>query len=114
MNLPNENAPASSQLAQGANLNRRPNTTKFTPRLHRLAYALLSGPRTIRELSDILPTNNPAEYVRQLRAAFGLAIPCERIDSHSQNPESSWYGRYYLATGDREKLSKALAESRGE
>src|SRR5690606_20681380 len=101
-------------LAQGENQIRRRNSTKITPRLHRLAYALLSGPRTVRELTDIIPTNNPAEYVRQLRAAFGLAIDCERIESHSQNPESRWYGRYYLTAVDREKLSKALAESRGE
>lgn len=114
MNLSNENAPAGSQLAQGANQNRHPNTIKFTPRLYRLALALQSGPRTIKELADVIPANNPAEYVRQLRVYFGLEIVCERIRSNSSNSESSWFGRYHLTPTDREILSKALDGFRGE
>lgn len=108
MNPSNENAPASSQLAQGANQNRRRNNTKFTPRLHRLATALLAGPCSVRDLMDLLPSNNVPEYIRQLRALLALTIPCNHVKFVNVDSVSSWYGVYTLTNEDRAKLQAAI------
>lgn len=108
MNPANENAPASLQLAQGANQNRRHNSTKFTPRLHRLASALLAGPRSVRDLMDLLPSNNVPEYIRQLRALLTLTIPCKHVKFITRDSFSSWYGVYTLTPEDRAKLQAAI------
>jgi hypothetical protein len=80
------------------------NTTTISPRLRRLATALLQRPRTVRELCDTIPTNNPAEYVRQLRQEFRLTIPCEHVSFTTIDGTASWHGKYHLTVDDRQKL----------
>ena len=104
----NENAPASSQLAQGANQNTHRNLNNLSPRLHRLVDALFTRPQTIRELIDIIPTNNPAEYVNQLRRRYGLSIPCEHVKFTTCDDGNSWYGVYSLSDKDRAALAQVL------
>src|SRR5690606_35283122 len=61
-----------------SNTSKRRNSNKvLSPRLARLLTALLKKPRTVRQLIDEIPTNNPAEYASILRRRFGLTIPCE-------------------------------------
>lgn len=88
--------------------NSHPNNNRFCPRLCRLALALLEQPRTVRELADVIPTNNPAEYVRRLRQDFGLTIPCEHIRFTTIDQVASWYGEYSLTSADCQKLREAL------
>lgn len=84
------------------------NLTISSPRLRRLAWALLERPRTVRELCLIVPSNNAAEYVRQLRSEYGLTIPCEHISFVTIDGNMSWYGKYSLTEGDRERLEQIL------
>lgn len=84
------------------------NNSKLTPRLHRLARALLTKPQTVRDLIDATKSNNPAEYIRQLRTSYGLSIPCDRVKYITYDGESSWYGLYRLSDADKEKLQAVL------
>jgi hypothetical protein len=77
------------------------NANKLSPRLQRLVSALEDRPHTIRELIDIVPTNNPAEYISHLREDFGLAIHCERVSFITVDGNTSWYGVYHLTDDDR-------------
>lgn len=83
-------------------------STRLPPRLQRLAIALLRRPHTIRELIDIVPSNNPAEYVSQLREGYGLTIICEHVRFVTVDGNTSWHGRYHLTPADREKLGEIL------
>lgn len=111
MSASNEHAPASSQLAQGANQNRPRNSTKFTPRLHRLASALLERPRAIRDLIDVIPTNNPAEYVKQLRRCHGLSIPCQWVKFTTCDGEKSRLGIYHVTESDAAVLQELVSRA---
>jgi hypothetical protein len=84
------------------------NLTTISPRLRRLALALLQQPRTVRELCDTIPTNNPAEYIRQLRHEFGLTVVCEHVSFVTIDGNQSWHGRYHLTDDDRVKLGSAF------
>ena len=106
MNPKNESAPA-----QGADENTQRNSIKLSKRMHRLASALLERPHTVRELIDVIPTNNPAEYIKQLRSSYSLSIPCERIPFVTIDSMHSWHGEYYLTQTDREKVLNALKQS---
>lgn len=87
-----------------ANPTAKPLKKPFSPRLARLARALLDGPCTVRELTAIIPANNPPEYVSQLREDYGLAIPCERVPFITADGHKSWYGLYSLTGRDRKRL----------
>lgn len=88
-----------------------PTPSPLTPRLYRLGRALLRGPRTVRELMPIVPSNNPAEYVSQLRTDYGLTVICEHVPFMTVDGTKSWFGRYRLTTDDRAKL-RALVGGR--
>lgn len=88
--------------------NTHTNHIELPPRLLRLSRALLSSPRSGRELVDIIPANNPAEYVRQLRQGHGLCIPCEHVRCKTVDGGPSWYGVYHLTPEDREKLIESI------
>lgn len=81
------------------------------PRLRRLSLALLKQPHTIRDLEDVIPANNPAEYVRQLRSCYCLKVPCLRISSTTVDGAPSWYGCYHLTSYDREKLQRLIRDA---
>lgn len=85
------------------------NPRKLSPRLARLASALLARPQTVRELIDTIPTNNVSAYVQQLRH-YGLSIPCESVSFITCDGRRSWHGRYDLTAADRSKLNDELAE----
>ena len=104
-----KNAPASYQPTKGAiTKNYASDTTRLPPRLQRLARALLRGACTIRDLIDVIPSNNPAEYISRLREAYGLTIFCERVSFKTVDGNNSWHGKYHLTANDREKLTAIL------
>lgn len=78
----------------------------LSPRLHRLAIALLRAQNgvTVRELMAVIPTNNPSQYVTELRRRYQLCIPMEPISSVTVDGERSWFGLYHLTPSDRETL----------
>jgi len=78
-----------------------------SPRIKRLVESLLAAPQSVRDLIDVIPTNNPAEYVRQLRTMYGLTIPCHHIRFKTLDGTSSWHGEYHLTHEDRKKLEAA-------
>lgn len=114
MTIQNEGSATGSQPAESLTQNRRRNSSKFTPRLHRLASALLAGPRTVRELMDVLPSNNVPEYIKQLREQHGLTIPCEHVKFITVDSVPSWFGRYNLTAEDRQTLNWRLNAEGGQ
>lgn len=85
---------------------------KLTPRLMRLAKALLAHPAGLpREAADrATPASNSPEYIRQLRDRLGLDIPCEMVAFTTCDGEESKRGVYHLTALDREKLARAMLE----
>ena len=75
-------------------------------RIVRLLDALLDGPQTYRALADRIPTNNPAEYIRNARNRMGLVIPLEWIQFTTIDGKKSRYGLYSLTEKDREKIAE--------
>lgn len=106
MRAPNENAPVSSQLDQGALQNTSPHNIRLPIRLKRLARALIEGPRSVRDLTDVIPSNNPPEYVNRLRRIAGLQIPCEKVRYKNNDGEFTWYGQYRATETDVAKLRR--------
>lgn len=114
-----KNAPAITtsrgrgRTAVGAAKSTRSRTTiPLTPRLHRLACALLRRPHSTRELQDCIPANNAPQYIATLRARCGLAIPCEHIKFTAVDGAPSWFGRYSLTAQDRNTLRKLVGGQR--
>lgn len=94
----------SSQPAQGSFQNTQCNSIKLSKREHRIVSALLERPHSPRELMNIAPSNNPAQYILQLRNKLSLTIPCEHIPYKTIDSESSWFGIYSLTDADRAKI----------
>ena len=86
------------------------NTSTLSPRLHRLACALLRRPHSSRELIDVIPTNNPPEYVAQLRREYGLTVGRKTVKYFTVDGKRSWYGLYQLTQSDREKLQGRVSQ----
>ncbi len=86
----------------------RSNPTKLSKRMHRIVLALLDRPHSTRELIDIAPTTNVAQYVKDLRRGYSLSIPCEHIPFVTIDSQPSWYGRYHLTDDDRKKLQDSF------
>lgn len=91
-----------------AALNTRTHSIKLSPRLERLAKALLIGPVTREEADHIAPASNSPQYIAVLRSRLGLSLPCERVPFTTKDGLSSWYGRYHATASDRDKLRFAL------
>lgn len=92
-----------------SNTSKRRNSNKvLSPRLARLLTALLKKPRTVRQLIDEIPTNNPAEYASILRRRFGLTIPCEHKRFITIDGRRSWYGIYRLTVKDKQKAKRLI------
>lgn len=90
------------------------NNSTLTPRLRRLGHALLTGPKTVRDLLRLQIGNNVPEYVRRLRHEHGIEIDCEHIDFVTTDGDKSWYGLYTLTAEGREKLQALLASTNDE
>lgn len=84
--------------------------TPLSPRLRRLALALLDSPQGVtREEADrIAPASNGPHYIHFLRTKLGLEIPCERVPFTTRDGEGSWYGLYRLTRKDRKALREML------
>ncbi len=93
-------APSEAPISNNSELN----INTLPPRLQRLAAALLRKPHTVRELAEIIPSNNPPEYVALLRRKCGLTVGCESVKYLTVDGNQSWYGLYNLTQSDREKL----------
>lgn len=72
---------------------------KYTPHLGQretnLINALTTGPKTSRELMDLIPTNNPAEYVSRINK-LGFCTHTQRKCKPDQSGEFRRYGVYHL------------------
>jgi hypothetical protein len=90
--------------------NMHANTSTLSPRLHRLACALLRRPHSSRELIDVIPTNNPPVYVAQLRRECGLTVGCKTVRYFTVDGSPSWYGLYHLTQSDKEKLQGRVSQ----
>ena len=99
-----------AQNNSNLNCNKKPT---LTPRLTRLGIALLNGEPTPRDLIDIIPANNPAEYVRQLRADYGIAVLSERVKFTTIDGIAGWHGRYLLTELGRKKLKGLVMQGLG-
>lgn len=99
---------ASSQLAQGSNQTTRRHPTKLTPRLKRLARALINGPISTFALKDLIPANNAPAYVSTLKQKANIEIHCEHVPCVTADGESSWYGIYSIRNDDQKKLIELI------
>lgn len=88
--------------------------TRLQPRTRRLIEALLSEPRSIRELVDLIPANNPGDYVMRLRRQYGVTVPCEQVKFTTRDEKRSWYGVYRVTPADQAKLRKLLNQRGAE
>lgn len=84
----------------------------LTPRLQRLAAALLRGPQTVRELERVIPSTCAPSYIAKLRHCYGLSITCEVVPFLTVDNAKAWYGRYHLAAADRGRLERLLGGPR--
>jgi len=82
----------------------------LSPRNQRLLNALLRGPQSSRDLIDIIPANNPAQYVSTLRKCLGFQIPMEEVRFITKDGKASWYGIYHLTDADRITAAELLQE----
>lgn len=82
----------------------------LTPRLMRLAKALMANPHGLpREAADrATPASNSPEYIRQLRERLNLVIPCEMVPFTNSDGEASKRGVYHLTADDYKKLAEVL------
>lgn len=97
-----------------AALNTQANFIKLSPRLERLAKALLIGPVTREEADSIAPASNSPQYIAVLRSKLGLALPCERVPFITKDGLSSWYGCYHATASDRDKIRFVLYRDKHE
>lgn len=106
-----QKAPVLVAASAEGHIEKSPRNYNLTPRLKRLARALLDNPAGLsREACDrATPCSNSPEYVSQLRERLALAIPCEMVPFVTIDGADSKRGVYHLTRTDRERLTAALS-----
>ncbi len=106
-----QNKPVLVATSAESHIEKPPSDYELTPRLKRLARALLDNPAGLsrEQVDQVTPCSNGPEYVRQLKYRLGLTLPTKRITFTTVDGVKSWYGRYYLTPTDQERLTAALS-----